>query len=183
MSTREKIIAIADNLIRDKGINGFSFSDISAELGIKNASVHYHFPTKTDLCVAVIKQQTRALEALIAETEQATPISKLKAYFSIYDRARLENKVCLVGSLAPDLHTVDPEVESELKDIARRILDWVTFILNEGAEDGSFHFAGNTRDRALLIVTNMLASLQLCRLTSNSDFNTIKQTILNDLTV
>lgn len=183
MSTRERIVAIADNLIRDKGVNGFSFSDVSAELGIKNASVHYHFPTKTDLCVAVIRQQAKALDALIDETKNAKPITKLEAYFSIYDRACVENKVCLVGSLAPDLHTVDPQVEEELKEMAGAILGWVTSILQSGIEDGSFHFAGDARDRALLIVTNMLASLQLSRLTGNADFITIKQTILKDLTV
>jgi len=182
LSTREHIIRIADNLIRDRGINGFSFSDISADLGIKNASIHYYFPTKTDLCVAVIKQQEVALEALIKETEDATPIEKLEAYFSIYDRACVENKVCLVGSLAPDLHTQDPHVETELKKVAERILVWVSGILAEGERCKVFHFAGSARSRALLVITNMLASLQLTRLTDRADFNTIKQTILKDLT-
>ena len=46
MNTREKIILLGDNLIRKKVIMPFSFGDISKELGIKNASIHYHFTTK-----------------------------------------------------------------------------------------------------------------------------------------
>ena len=45
--TREKILELGENLIRTKGYNAFSYQDISSKLGIKNAAVHYYFPTKS----------------------------------------------------------------------------------------------------------------------------------------
>ncbi|HEU4554463.1 MAG TPA: TetR/AcrR family transcriptional regulator, partial [Chitinophaga sp.] len=60
-NTREKIIELADHLIRTKGFNAFSYADISAPLAIKNAAVHYHFPTKADLGISVIERELQGM--------------------------------------------------------------------------------------------------------------------------
>lgn len=182
VTTREKIVALADDLIRDRGINAFSFADISEGMGIKNASVHYHFPTKSSLCLAVIKRQQIALEELISTSQFSAPLTRLELYMSIYDRSREADRVCLVGSLAPDLHTLNEDIRVALKEVAARILDWVTDILEDGRKSGVFKYRGDARSRALLIVTNMLASLQLTRLTTSDDFSIIKKSIIKDLT-
>ncbi|MBX2907807.1 MAG: TetR/AcrR family transcriptional regulator [Taibaiella sp.] len=182
MTTRDRIVALADDLIRDRGINAFSFADISEEMGIKNASVHYYFPTKSSLCLAVIKRQQVALEEMISLAKKSAPLDRLEQYMSIYDRSKEADRVCLVGSLAPDLHTLNEDIRVALKEVAARILEWVTEILEEGRDEGVFRFGGNARSRALLIVTNMLASLQLTRLTKSEDFSIIKKSIIKDLT-
>ena len=75
MTTRDTIIQVADHLIRYKGFNAFSFKDISIAIGIKTASIHYHFPTKTDLGIATIKRHIERLEALKAELENKSPLT------------------------------------------------------------------------------------------------------------
>ena len=47
--TAAKIADIAEHFIQSRGYNGFSFRDIQDALGIKTASIHYHFKTKQDL--------------------------------------------------------------------------------------------------------------------------------------
>jgi len=54
--TKNKIMDLAENLLLSRGYNGFSYKDISLALGIKNATVHYHYPAKKDLGVAVIRR-------------------------------------------------------------------------------------------------------------------------------
>ena len=181
VSTKEDILKLGDELIRDKGFNAFSFYDISGKLGIKNASVHYYFPTKTDLAVAVIREHIAALERLIDRFEGKDPLAKLKAFLSIYTTTKAEDRVCLVGSLATDLHTVESQVQAELKIFVNKVLQWVTQTLAEGKAKGVFHFDTSARTRALLVITNMLAALQLSRLTEEKDFTTIKETILKEL--
>ena len=181
LDTRTEIIQIGDSLIRERGYNAFSFSDISKHLHIKNASVHYHFPTKTALGVAIIQEHIGRLEQLKNKTANKSPLEKLKAFLSIYSTAKSENKVCIVGSMATDLYTVDPEIQDELKKLANNILKWITEILQEGKSNGVFHFIINERTKALLIITNMLASVQLTRLTNKQDFQQIKKSIIEDL--
>lgn len=40
---------IAEAHIREVGYWGFSFRDLAANIGIKSASVHHHFPTKAGM--------------------------------------------------------------------------------------------------------------------------------------
>lgn len=181
MTTRDSIIILADNLIRAKGYNAFSFNDLAREIGIKTASIHYHFPTKSDLGVAIIKEHVSRFEKLRKELQDKDPIKKLEGFFSIYTKIQSEDKVCLVGSLATDLHTVDVTVQKELKAMATMILEWVTEILKEGKTKKVFYFKESPRTKALMIITNMLAIVQLCRLTSAADFSTVKETILKEL--
>ncbi|GAA4409348.1 TetR/AcrR family transcriptional regulator [Nibrella viscosa] len=181
MTTRDTILNLADHLIKDKGFNAFSFHDLSRTIGIKTASIHYHFPTKTDLVIAVIRQHIDRFAALKESLADKDPITKLRGFFSIYAQLKKENKVCLVGSLATDLHTVDERIQGELKTLAGQILDWVTDILQEGQEQGIFHFDVPVRTKAILIITNMMAIVQLSRLTGDDDFKLVKYTILEEL--
>jgi len=181
MTTRENIVRLGDLLIRDKGFNAFSFYDISKELKIKNASIHYHFPTKTDLGVSILKDHQEKLDTLIQSTESKSPLIKLNAFLSIYSTIKSEGRVCLVGSLATDLNSVDTKIAKELKVFANEILKWVTSILEEGKTKKVFSFQGNARTKALMIITNMLAALQVSRLTNEEDFHTIRNEVIKEL--
>ena len=64
-SKRDEILAASESLIRKVGFNGFSTRDVADAVGIKAASVHYHFPMKSDIGVAVTERYTlRFLEDL-----------------------------------------------------------------------------------------------------------------------
>ncbi|HCN1086308.1 TPA: TetR/AcrR family transcriptional regulator, partial [Escherichia coli] len=52
MSTYENILRITDTLIQQRGFLGFSYADLEKEIGIRKASIHHHFPRKTDLGIA-----------------------------------------------------------------------------------------------------------------------------------
>jgi AcrR family transcriptional regulator len=181
MSTREAIIALADELIRERGYNAFSYHDLSRALGIKTASIHYHFPKKSDLGIAVVQDQLTKIQALKQQLADKSPLEKLEGFLSIYSKIRKENKVCLVGSLATDLHSVDEAVGEELKKLGKMILEWVTEILTEGKKKKVFRFFEDPRTKAMLIISSMLASVQLTRLTKQGDFSLIRNAIVKDL--
>jgi AcrR family transcriptional regulator len=181
MTTRETIINTADQLIRSNGFNAFSFKDISNKIGIKTASIHYHFPTKSDLGVATIKEHIERFENIKARLSNKSPLVKLKEFLVIYSQVKSENKVCLVGSLATDLNTVDNNVKNELKDFVERVLNWVTEILADGKKKKIFEFQTTPRTKAIMIITNILAIVQLSRLTRDEDFEIVKENILQEL--
>lgn len=181
MSKRKEIIQLADTLIRHRGYNAFSFYDISDKIGIKTASIHYHFRAKSDLGVAVIEQQIEDLNELIVRYNQKSPLEKLDKFLRIYTCIRKEKKVCLVGSLATDFNTLDEDVQEKLKKFSELMLNWVSSFLLEGRNQGVFYFEAEPRTKALIVITNMLAIVQLSRLTGEKDFEIVKESVKKEL--
>src|SRR6266702_4254862 len=97
-SAREAILAAARRTAQAHGYGGLNFRDLAAEVGIKAASIHYHFPSKADLGAAVARRYwedtAAALESMLAETSD--PRRCLHRYPDIFRKA-LEsgNRMCL----------------------------------------------------------------------------------------
>jgi AcrR family transcriptional regulator len=61
--TRERLLRTAERLFSDKGFHGTSLRDIGKEVGVANASLLYHFPSKGKLYAAVLERIAADLEA------------------------------------------------------------------------------------------------------------------------
>lgn len=68
-ATRTQILDVAERLISERGYHGTSLRDIGKEVGIANASLLYHFPSKDHLHDAVMARMAEGLEAAIAGIE------------------------------------------------------------------------------------------------------------------
>ena len=44
--TAQKILDVAQDMVRNRGYSAFSYADISAQVGIRKASIHYALPLK-----------------------------------------------------------------------------------------------------------------------------------------
>jgi len=58
MNKKEALLNAAESKARLGGYSNFSFRELANEVGIKSASVHYHFPTKEDLGTELAKRYT-----------------------------------------------------------------------------------------------------------------------------
>ena len=61
-STKKTIVHLGDELIRRNGYNAFSYADIAKSLQVKNAPIHYHFPSKSDLATAIVDWHIQSFE-------------------------------------------------------------------------------------------------------------------------
>ena len=97
---------VAESMIRIGGFHAFSFRDIAKEVGLKSASVHYHFPTKEDLGAAVMKRYAgRCLEALgsIDDFAEGDWEGFVRRFIGIvYTALCNDRKLCLCGMLAAE---------------------------------------------------------------------------------
>ena len=96
----QEILDSAERLVRRRGYNGFSFRDLATEVGIKSASVHYHFPTKADLGAAVAHRYAdRFINALGDPNDPlAAPHALLEGYVDAFRRALvMDRQMCLCG--------------------------------------------------------------------------------------
>jgi AcrR family transcriptional regulator len=179
--TKERIIALADQLIKTKGYNAFSYKDISDPLEIKNAAIHYHFPTKTDLGVAVVDLETERFKAGTAKWAALPEDKQLKQLFETFNKKHKEGLVCLMGSLSPDYETFPGPLQERVTAMSSTFLDWTASCLENGRKKGLFHFDGDAYDRSLLVMSNMLASLLLTRVMGPKVFSKISNQLLKDL--
>src|SRR5262249_62017825 len=117
-ATAGRILDIAERLVQTRGYNGFSYADISAELRIRNASVHYYFPSKTDLGKRLVARYREnfmaALAALEAETSDAR--TRLRTYVAMWSRVlRDRDRMCLCGMMAADIATLPQAVRAGIR--------------------------------------------------------------------
>jgi len=179
--TKERIIELADRLIRTRGFNAFSYKDISEPLAIRNAAIHYYFPSKADLGIAVIHQEIEKLAinklywATFPENEQ------MRLFFDTFYQRSQKGYICLMGSLSPDYETLPAAMQEEVQHMSKDVLEWITLCLENGRKKQLFHFEGDAYDRALLVVSNMLSSLLLARVMGKGIFEKMSSQLLNDL--
>ncbi|RPD39985.1 TetR/AcrR family transcriptional regulator [Chitinophaga barathri] len=179
--TKEKIVSLADKLIRVKGFNAFSYKDISDPLQVKNAAIHYHFPTKSDLGMEVLDKELRSLEENSAKWKKLPEDEQLIKFCGVFRKHCNNGNVCLMGSLAPDYETLSPEMQQKVQQMAATILEWMTGCLEQGRKHKRFRFKGDAGDRALLVISNLQSSLLLSRVLGPSAFNRISRQLLEDL--
>jgi len=174
---------LGENLIRTRGYNAFSYQDISSDLGIKNAAIHYYFPSKENLGTGIVKNNMLRFEEMVDNMRRRNfnEWQQLVTFMKIYVKSGRERKLCIVGSLGPEYNTLNESTRLELKNMSQFILDWLTSILESGRTNGLFDYKGEAPDRAMLIFTNLVASMQLMRILGKTDFKPIYQSILMDL--
>ncbi|NJK94869.1 MAG: TetR/AcrR family transcriptional regulator [Bacteroidetes bacterium] len=181
--TREKIMELGEDLIRTRGYNAFSYQDISSELGIKNAAIHYYFPSKENLGTSIVKTNIQRFEEMIQNMDNKglDEMHQLESFMKIYAKSNREEKLCIVGSLGPNIESLNEPTRIELKRMTEIIISWLTGLLNSGREKGIFAFRGEAHERALLILSSLVAGLQLARILDKTDFKIIYQAILDGL--
>ncbi len=183
-TTRDEIIRLAEELVLAKGFNWLSYSDISQKLGIKNAAIHYHFPTKEDLGLAIIERDRTMIAELMASWEQqhTDAIDIISELFGVYSSILQGCQVCLIGSLGTDMLTLPDAMQAELKKLVNLILIWLKKQLEKGRANGTAVFEGSSTTHAMVLLTNMVAGIQIARLHNNTkEFHTLTTHALNSL--
>ena len=175
---------MAEALLQNKGFNGFSYADIATELGVKNAAIHYHFPTKEALGIAVVKRYRDRFQLWInnARIRDLSPEKKLNWFFSIYTNMRADKgKVCLVGSMEAEFNSIPSGLQAEVEALHKELLAWLQATLKEGREAGVFHFNGEAANKAALILSSLQGALQMARALGTSKFHAVVQQHKQDL--
>ena len=122
--TAERLMDLAEVYIRNAGYGGFSFRALAAEIGIKSASVHHHFPTKSMMTAAVARRYGDRFFAAVARRPDETANDAIAVYRSAFkaviDRDGL---MCLFGVLGAEAGGLAPEVAEEIVSFFRRCVD------------------------------------------------------------
>jgi TetR/AcrR family transcriptional repressor of nem operon len=132
-SAREAILAAARQTAQAHGYNGLNFRDLANQVGIKAASIHYHFPAKADLGAAVAQRYwedtASALEALSTDTKD--PLRCLQRYPELFRKALAAgNRMCLCSFMAAEYDDLPEPVKQEVRTFADVNVSWLSRLLS-----------------------------------------------------
>jgi len=116
-NAREAILEAGRKVAQSHGYSGLNFRDLAEQVGVKSASVHYHFPTKADLGAAVAKRYwedtARRLEELSDRSSDARVA--LHNYPGIFRMSlESENRLCLCSFMAAEYDDLPEAVKTEV---------------------------------------------------------------------
>ena len=102
-------------------------------MGIKSSSVHYYFPSKAELGVAVARRYwedaAAVLEAMLAEA--ADPARCLRQYPEIFRKSlESENRLCLCSFMAAEYEDLPEAVKKEVQAFADVNVAWLSKVLS-----------------------------------------------------
>lgn len=185
-NTPRAILDLAESMLQDKGFNGFSYAHIAAELGVKNAAIHYHFHSKEELGCAVVQRYRDRFQLWVnnARVKDLPPLEKLDWFFGIYTNMRAnKGKVCLAGSLETDFNAIPESMRKQTQSMTSEMLTWLEGTLNEGRDAGVFQFNGDAANKAALVLSSMQGGLQIARALGTKKFFEIIEQNKKDLLV
>ena len=135
---RAQILSAAQAVVQAQGYGAMSFRDLAAAVGIKSASVHYHFPTKGDLGAALAglyTERARAdLDAVLAETSERG--ERLQRYANLFRKALTDgNRLCLISMLSAEIGDLPDAVRAEVEAFADLNVSWLAHVLAPNAPD------------------------------------------------
>ncbi|MBV8881451.1 MAG: TetR/AcrR family transcriptional regulator [Planctomycetaceae bacterium] len=165
-ATAGRILDIAERLVQTRGYNGFSYADISTELRIRNASVHYHFPSKTDLGRRLVSRYRENFMAALAglEKDSSDARRRLRAYVGLWTRVlRDRDRMCLCGMMAADIATLPRSVRAEIKRFFEANEAWLVKVLRAGQKAGTLKLAGTPEVESRLLTMGLEGAMLVSR--------------------
>lgn len=138
--TKTALLDVAEHAARARGIDGFSYADLAEAVGIRKASIHYHFPSKDDLSQALIERYSATLRqaCLQIDRQHATGAARLKALVAVY-RAALNGgeTLCLCIAFTAGKESLPADVVAKVDAFRDMMLGWITELFELGLEDGT----------------------------------------------
>jgi TetR/AcrR family transcriptional repressor of nem operon len=139
MDMRTTIMDVAQATAQAHGYNGLSFRELAKAVGIKSASVHYHFPTKADLGVALARRYRGKAAADLQEigNAYADPADCLRRYTDLFRLALANgNRMCMCGFMAAEHDDLPEAVQAEVQAFGDINISWLKEILARQSVDG-----------------------------------------------
>ena len=151
MDTRTALLDSAERAARQRGFDAFSYADLARDVGIRKASIHYHFPLKADLAFGLIDRYAARISERRAEIdrEHQTAAGKLGAFLALYREALAEGtQLCLCVALSAGRDSLSPPVLEQLAEFHEDSAAWLEQVFTAAREDRSVIGLSDPQDEA-----------------------------------
>lgn len=166
-ATNGRILEAGRRLIMHNGYSGFSYADIADAVEIRKASIHHHFPAKSDLAVAVVKQSREQFDAGMAafKADGADPVQQLGAYIGYWEQCIADSSApfCVAGMLGAELPVLPEDVAQEVRAHFANLTVWLEGVLEAGVKSRQFKLTESVEDEAATLVSLVYGAMLAAR--------------------
>jgi TetR/AcrR family transcriptional regulator, transcriptional repressor for nem operon len=166
--TRGELMTQAERLIRGRGYSSFSYGDLAEVVGIRKASIHHHFPTKTDLARALVTSYDARYDAAMAEivARGTGAVASLEAYARFYLQGVEDDLGCLCAILAIERDTLPEPLRQDVARFFDKHICWLEARLEDGRTAGSIRPTLDPAAAARMIIAALEGALLMERVLS-----------------
>jgi TetR/AcrR family transcriptional repressor of lmrAB and yxaGH operons len=165
--SRERMVSSAASLIRSRGLNATSFSDVLADSGAPRGSIYHHFPEgKQQLAGDAMRWTSERVLAHLRAGTAVTPSDVLKRFIDMWRKvvvASHGSAGCVVAGVALD---TDAGEADQIDLVRSTFRSWIALLAEQ------LRTVGVPTDRAtsiaLTTVAGMEGALILCRAEGNA---------------
>lgn len=161
--TAEALADTFTQLVMAHGYNAVSYADLAKRLGIRTASIHYHFPTKSDLGMAVLQRYGQAalqtFDAMVPGDPQSHHDAFENMLIPVRSVAQMDATSCLVGVLGAEYASLPDTMKTGVHDFFEQQQAMLTRLLGEGRDTGAFAFSGSAEAMAKLVASTLQGAI------------------------
>ena len=184
-STAERILDVAQDLLQRKGFNGFSYQDIAERIEIRKASIHYHFPSKTDLAVSLCERYVNQFVERLHQLEQKNDscLQRIKELFRFFARIiRDQEKLCPITMLTAEIEALPQAARLQLQRFITETECWLGRTLEQGKRSHELHYEGSFQSQSRILLATLQGAMLLTRATGErGHFQSITDDLLKQL--
>lgn len=171
--TRTSILDAAEYAVRERGLDGFSYADLSEKVGIRKASIHHHFAAKDDLALAIMHRYAeRHFTALADISSQTLTAGKSLAHFIARYRGGYEDNfllcLCVAFSLSPK--SLSQDLLLKIADFQAKNIAWLVEKFEQARFDGSVLNVRDAKTEAFACLALLEGAQILARTANESSY-------------
>ena len=173
--TKTQLLDAAAKGMQTRGYNAYSFHDLSAAVGIRTASIHYHFPTKAALGEALASRYTAQFMAALGSADSGTPDDCLAHYAGLFRPSLHDGRMCLCGMIGAEIDTVPEPVARQVRGFFETNHDWLARVFERKGMS-----APSARQQAKLFLATLEGAMLVARVGGDlSSFDEIAKAALS----
>ena len=169
-NTAQHILDIAQAIVRNRGYSAFSYADIAKQVGIRKASIHYHFPSKDELVRELVRQYREAMARKCDRIAQSTLDleQQLREFADLYQEGLQQQQICLCAMLAADFTVLPQSIQDEVQAFFRQTEAWLATLLQQGCEANNWQCHPSAKQDAKGLIAMLQGAQLLARASEDS---------------
>lgn len=179
-TTRERLLARTQKLIQQGGTQGFSYQQLANDIGIRKASVYYHFPSKEALINAVLIRYIDTFNHFLSQQEGINAEAQLHAYCHYFVQILSQNnQLCPVIMLTLEQNSLNDSTLSLMHEFLKRNEQWLTQVFRQGKSTRQLMLTGSETVHAKQLFATVQGSMLTARMSGQrGDFQAIIDQLL-----